>query len=93
VVGFIQYQLDCLFLVYMGQVASLHAAVHRELSMLYDTRVTSLHEAVSFTGILPQGSLFPTLVRLLRQCIRLQYISSVIRLLAHEEQQYYRLLC
>jgi hypothetical protein len=60
--------------------SSFVKSVQRELSMLREPYVTSLHEAESFTGILPQGSLFPTLIRLLCQCIRLLYISSVIRL-------------
>jgi len=67
--------------VYAGpQRLSLSSQFTGELSMLRDACVTSLHEVESSTGILPQGSLFPTLIRLFCQCIRLQYISSVIRL-------------
>jgi len=42
-----------------------------ELHMLQGACVNSLQKAVSFTGILPQVLLFPTLIRLLFQCIRI----------------------
>lgn len=59
--------------VYAGPQRLSLASQFTGRSACYMTRVTSLHEAESFTGILPQGSLFPTLIRLLCQCIRLYF--------------------
>ena len=43
--------------------ARMHVgSVHRELSVLQDVHVTSLHEASSFAEILPQGFFFLTLL-------------------------------